>query len=266
MAHPPGDPVAIELTAAYEDLTFMTPLSQTRADTLVGFLADGLAAAAHPLVLDVGCGWAELLLQVLDAVPSATGIGVDANPDAITHGHTLAESRGTAGRVELHCADARTGSPEAADAVICIGASQIWGPPVEDAQPLDYTAALSALRALVPRGHRVLYGESIWSQPPTPTATAPLAGRNDEYLTLPELLELAVDHGFAPLQVHQASLDEWDVFESGYSARYARWLADHDAVHPNRGEVLKRAGQQRSAYFGGYRGVLGLTYLGLIAV
>ena len=67
----------------------MTPLSQTRADTLVGFLADGLAAAAHPLVLDVGCGWAELLLQVLDAVPSATGIGVDANPDAIAQAESL---------------------------------------------------------------------------------------------------------------------------------------------------------------------------------
>lgn len=266
MAHPGGDLIVIELAAAHEDLTFMTPLSPARADTLVGFLADGLAATAHPLVLDVGCGWAELLLQVLDAVPSATGIGVDTNADAITHGLDLADSRGMAGRVELHCADARTGSPEAADAVICIGASQIWGPPVEDAQPLDYTAALSALRALVPRGSRVLYGESIWSQPPTPAATAPLAGRADEHVTLPELLELAADHGFAPLQVHEASLDEWDAFESGYSARYARWLAHNDADHPDRDEVLQRAAQQRSSYFGGYRGVLGLAYLGLIAV
>lgn len=81
----------------------MAPLSQARADTLLSFLAAGLAPAAHPLVLDVGCGWAELLLQVLDAVPSATGIGVDADPAAITHGHSLAESRATAGRVELRC-------------------------------------------------------------------------------------------------------------------------------------------------------------------
>ncbi len=125
---------------------------------------------------------------------------------------------------------------------------------------------LSALRALVPRGGRVLYGESIWSQPPTPAATAPLAGRDDEYVTLPELLELTVARGFAPLQVHEATQDEWDHFESGYSARYARWLAHHDTDHPERGEVLQRAAQQRSAYFRGYRGILGLAYLGLVAV
>lgn len=264
--HLPGDVIAIEPPAAHEDLTFSAPLSQARANNLVRYLADGLTAAPHPLVLDFGCGWAELLLQVLDAVPAATGIGVDTDLQAITYGRGLAKTRGTSGRVELRCADARTGSPAAADAVICIGASQIWGPPVADAQPLDYAAALNALRALVPRGVRVLYGESIWSQPPTPAATAPLAGRDDEHVTLPELLELTVARGFAPLQVHEATQDEWDHFESGHSARYARWLAHHDTDHPDRGEVLQRATQQRAAYLRGYRGILGLAYLGLVAV
>lgn len=137
---------------------------------------------------------------------------------------------------------------------------------MDDAQPLDHAAALSALRALVPPGSRVLHGESICSQPPTPRATAPLAGRADEYVTLPELLELAVAHGFAPVQVHEASQDEWDTFESGYSACYARWLATHDADHANGAEVQQWAARQRSAYFHGYRGVLGLAYLGLVAV
>lgn len=244
----------------------MAPLSQARADALVGFLADGLAPAANPLVLDLGCGWAEMLLQVLAAVPSASGIGVDTDPEAITHGRSLAEARGISARVELRRADARARPPATADAVVCIGASQVWGPPVEEARPLDHAAALSALRALVPRGGRVLYGESIWSQPPTPAATAPLAGRDDEHVSLPGLLELAVDHGFAPLAVHEASQDEWDVFESGCAARYARWLASHDADHPDRAEVLRRAARQRSAYLGGYRGVLGLAHLGLVAV
>lgn len=144
-------------------------------------------------------------------------------------------------RVELRCADARTGSPATADAVICSGASQIWGPPVEDAQPLDYTAALDALRALVPRGGRAVHGESIWSKTPTPEAIEPLAGRADEHLTLLALLETAVDHGFAPLAVHEAT-------------------------HPDRAEVEQRAARQRSAYFGGYRGFLGMAYLELIAV
>lgn len=245
----------------------MSPLSPERAARIVGFLADGLATSEEPpLVLDVGCGWGELLLRVLEAVPAAHGVGVDSKQTSIDHGRDLAVRRGLAERVQLHCADARTHAPAAADAVICVGASQIWGPPVEQAQPLDYSAALSALRDLVPRAGRVLYAESIWTQPPTPVAIAPLAGRVDELVTLPELLEIVAGHGFAPLQVHQADLDEWDVFESGYAAPYARWLVTHDRDDPDAEEVRQRAANQRSAYFGGYRGIFGFAYLGLIAI
>ena len=261
-----GDVITIELSAAHQHLIYEAPLSQARADTLVGFLAEGLSPTASSHVLDVGCGWGQLLLQVLDAVAAAEGIGVDIDPDAIAHGRDLASSRGMAQRADLRCADARTGSPTTADAVICIGASQIWGPPVEEAQPLDYGAALGALRALVPRGGRVVYGESTWSKTPTPEAIAPLAGRDDEHLPLPALLEVAVACGFAPLLVQEATVEEWDVFESGYAAPYAEWLAAHETTDPDRAEVEQRAMRQRSSYFRGYRGILGLAYLGLIAV
>lgn len=262
-----GDLIAITLSPWYDDLDFMSPLSPERARRIVGFLADGLVTSDEPpLVLDVGCGWAELLLRVLEAVPAATGVGVDTKQVSIDHGRDLAARRGLAGRVALHCADARTHALTAADAVICAGASQIWGPPVEAAQPLDYSAALSALRDLVARAGRVLYAESIWTKPPTPAAIAPLAGREDELVALPELLEIAAGHGFAPLQVGQADLDEWDVFESGYTAPHARWLAAHAPDDPDAEEVRQKAADQRSAYFGGYRGVLGFAYLGLVAV
>ena len=97
----------------------------------------------------------------------------------------------------------------------------------EEAQPLDYGAALTALRALLPRGGRLVYGEGIWSAPPSPAATAPLAGRDDEYVTLAELVALAEAHGFGVLAAHEASLDEWDTFESGFTAGWVRWLAEH---------------------------------------
>ena len=142
----------------------------------------------------------------------------------------------------------------------------MWGPPVEELQPLPYAAALAALRSLVPRGGRVVYGDGIWSRPPTPAAVAPLAGRDDEFRTLGEVAELAVEAGFAPLAVHEASLDEWDVFESGYAAGYARWLAEHDTDDPEADEVRELAERQRAAYFSGYRGILGLGYLELLAV
>lgn len=240
----------------------MTPLAQERADRLVRFLAADQAGT----VLDLGCGWGELLLQVLAAAPGARGTGIDTDGVSIAHGGELARQRGLADRVTLLDGDARTLAPPHADAVICIGASQIWGPPVEAAQPLDYGAALTALRGTVERGGRVVYGEGTWSHPPTPEAVAPLSGRLDELVTVSELVELAVAHGFAPVAVHEASLDEWDVFESGYAAGWAVWLAEHGPDHPDADQVRERAARQRAGYLGGYRGILGQAYLELLAV
>ncbi len=239
----------------------MTPLSEERAGRLVTFLTGGSPGS----VLDIGCGWAELLLRVLAAAPEAVGEGVDLDAEAIAQGRSLAVVRDLVDRVDLRVDDARD-LAGGWDAVICIGASQVWGAPVEDAQPLPYAAALAALRGLVPRGGRVVYGDGIWSASPTPSAIAPLAGREDEFSTLGHVVDLAVAAGFAPMAAHQAGLDEWDVFESGYAAAYTRWLADHDPDDPDADEVRRLAERQRAAYFSGYRGVLGLGYLELVAV
>lgn len=254
--------MSIDLRPPFADLTFMTPLSENRARRLVGFLASDLTGT----VVDLGCGWAELLLRTVSAAPDAHGVGIDRDQASIAYGESLARNRGVAERVRLIVGDARTAAPDQVEAAICIGASQIWQPAADDAQPMDYAAALRALRALVPRGARVVYGEGVWSRPPTPDAVAPLAGRLDEFVTLAQLTELVVDHGFMPIAVHEANLDEWDEFESGYSACYAAWLAEHDPDDPDTAEVRNRAARQRAGYLAGYRGVLGMAYLALVAV
>ncbi len=248
-------------TPLHRDLTFLAPLSDPRADRLVAFLAEG----APSTVLDVGCGWGELLLRVLEAIPSARGLGVDLDEEALTDARRRAVDRRLGDRATFEARDAREVSGSFG-AITCIGASQIWGPDVEEAQPLDYAAALTALRRLLPRGGRLVYGEGIWSAPPNPAATAPLAGRDDEYLGLGELVELAKAQGFAVLAAHEADQDEWDTFESGFAAGYARWLAEHDPDDPDAEEVRGLAARQHTAYFGGYRGILGLAYLHLVAV
>jgi SAM-dependent methyltransferase len=245
----------------HQDLTFLAPLSDERAERLAGFLTEHEPAT----VLDVGCGWAELLLRVLAAAPSATGLGVDLDEESLARARRVAAARGLDSRVAFETRDARRVSGPF-DAVTCIGASQIWGPDVADAQPLDYAAALTALRGLLPRGGRLVYGEGFWASPPTPAAVAPLSGRNDEYVALDRLVALAEEHGFGVMAVHQASLDEWDAFESGFAAGWVRWLAEHEPDHPEAAEVRARAARQHAAYLGGYRGVLGLAYLHLVAL
>lgn len=248
-------------TPLHRDLTFLSPLSEARAARLVDFLV----AEEPSTVLDVGCGWAELLLRVLEAAPTARGLGVDLDEEAITGAHRHAVDRGLSDRATFEVGDARE-IAGTYGAVTCIGSSQIWGPAVHEAQPLDYAAALTALRALLPRGGRLVYGEGIWSATPTAAATAPLSGREDEFIPLGALVELAKDNGFAVMAAHEADQDEWDVFESGFAAGYARWLAEHDPEDPDAEEVRALAARQHSAYFEGYRGILGLAYLQLVAV
>ena len=256
--------VSIDLTRHYVDLAFLSPLSDGRADRLIRFLADG----EPRVVLDVGCGWAELLLRTLSALADTIGIGIDRDTDAIEHGNVLAVSRGLDDRVTLIAGDASV-EAQTADAVICIGASQIWDPGFGDGpitEPLDYRRALTAIRGLVPSGGRVVYGEAIWSTTPTVAAIAPLAGRLDEFVPLAALVEIVASCGFAPMAFHEADLDEWDTFESGVSACYARWLAGNDPQNPDSDDVRQRARRQRAAYLHGYRGVLGMAYLELLAV
>ena len=52
----------------------------------------------------------------------------------------------------------------------------------------------------------------------------------------------------------------------GLHPGYARWLAEHDPDDPDAAEVRDRAARQHQGYFQGYRGILGLAYLQLLAV
>lgn len=245
------------LPPLHESLTWLTPLSEERAAGLVEFLTEPAPAD----VVDLGCGWAELLLRVLAAAPQAHGRGVDSAAPSIARATEQARVRGLATRATFEATPGRDAELEPADAVICIGASQIWGPPVEAGQPLDYAAALRALRGLVRPGGRLVYGEAVWSAPPHPAATAPLSGRDDQFVTLEALVELTGRAGFEVVHADPAGLDEWDTFEAGFRARFTRWMETHGDDHPAAPDVRRRHEQQRAAYEEGYRGVLGMAYL-----
>ena len=206
----------------------MTPLSEERAGRLVSFLA----ADGPGTVLDIGCGWAELLLRVLAAAPDAIGEGVDLDAVAISRGQALAVERGLVDRVDLRVSDA--GDLKGGwDRVICIGASQVWGAPVEELQPLPYATALAALRALLPRGGRLVYGDGIWTRQPTRAAVTPLAGRDGRVRDAGRGGRPGGRcRGSRPWPCTRRPSTSGTSSSSGYAAGYARWLAEHPADHP----------------------------------
>ncbi|MFI9393142.1 SAM-dependent methyltransferase [Streptomyces bauhiniae] len=235
-------------------LTFHGPLSAERATAIV----ERLAANRPRTVLDIGCGWGELLLRVLEAVPAARGTGIDVNETDLARGRREAEARGLAGRVEFVAESARGTVREPADLVLCLGASQA----LSEAEP-PTGEALASLRRLVSDGGRVLLGEGFWERTPTETELAGMwpGARADDHFGLAELLDLAVAAGFRPEWTETATHSEWEHFESAYQADQEVWLA----ANPSATEVRDRLDRHRAQWMS-YREVLGMAYLTLVPV
>jgi SAM-dependent methyltransferase len=249
-----------ELPPRFTRLAFHGPLSEPRAARLVGRLAGTRPAT----VLDLGCGWGELLLRILEAVPGAVGTGIDLSADDLGRGEGNALTRGLDGRVSFIEESAVGTARGPADLVLCVGSSHA----LSEAKPPQHTIdALHALRRLVNPGGRVLLGECFWEHPPTPAEIAamwPGITAEDHY-DLAALVDLAISAGFRPEWIETASLEEWDDFESGVGADVEEWLAGH-RDHPQAGETRKKADDRLSVWLRGSRGCLGLAYLTLIPV
>ncbi|MFG3047147.1 SAM-dependent methyltransferase [Streptomyces sp. NPDC048241] len=238
-------------------LTFHGPLSEARAGALVA----RLAVTRPRTVLDIGCGWGELLLRVLDAVPDARGTGVDVNEEDLARGRRGAAARGLTGRVEFVAESARGTGRGPADLVLCLGASQALSE--ADAPTAE---ALRALRRLVSDGGRVLLGEGFWERTPTEAELAGMwpGARADDHVSLAALFNLAVEAGFRPEWTETATLAEWEDFESAYQADQEVWLAGHPD-HPEATDLRERLDRHRGQWMS-YRGVLGMAYLTLVPV
>jgi len=239
---------------------FHGPLSQARAAQLT----ERLTRNNPGTVLDIGCGWGELMLRILAAAPDATGVGIDIDDDDLARGRDGARARGLDARVTFARESGVGTARGPADLVLCLGASQA----LSEVQPPGHiAAALAVLRRLVTPGGRVLLGEGFWQHPPTAAELAAMwpgmtAG---ELLDLADTADLAVAAGFRPAWIETASEQEWEEFESGYQADEEEWLATHPD-HPEAAEIRQRVEEHRSHWLRGYRGLLGFAYLTLVPV
>jgi cyclopropane fatty-acyl-phospholipid synthase-like methyltransferase len=256
------DPVTTDtdLPPSLTKLTFHGPLSEARAARIT----QRLVANSPDTILDIGCGWGELMLRILGARPGATGLGLDTDEGDLIRGRDNARVRGLSGRVTFANESGVGTIRGPADLVLCLGASHA----LSEAKPPEHiTAALHALRRLVTPGGRVLFGEGFWERPPTEAELASMWPDTSaaELGDLADLIDLAVDAGFRPAWIEVASLTEWDDFESGYQADEEEWLATH-GDHPRAAALREQLDQHRSYWLRGYRGILGFAYLTLVPV
>jgi SAM-dependent methyltransferase len=225
------------------NLTWNTPLSANHAERLLAHLD----VRPRMRILDLGCGWGELLLRALAKVPDVLGEGVDSDHVALERGRRNAASRGLSHRVQFTLADLPH-SHSIAERVICIGASHAWG---------GTDSALGAVRRHLSSGGRALFGDGFWTRPPTQQLIEMFGGLQS---SLAELVTRATAAGFRPLFVDTATETEWDEFEGG-TYRGLEEFALGGRPAELSAKARERAEVRRNEYLAGYRGVLGFAYL-----
>ncbi|UOX91462.1 class I SAM-dependent methyltransferase [Amycolatopsis sp. FBCC-B4732] len=216
-----------------------TPLSEPHAELLL----DRMALREGHLV-DLGCGWGELPLRAAARAPGLRVTGVDTDVTGLDRGRAAATTRGLS--IDFTEADAANWDVPV-ERAFCIGSAHVFG---------STKAALARLAQVVPSG-RLLYGDGFWAAPPNPAA---LEIFGPDTLTLPELLDAAVDAGWRVRHLSTADQLEWDDFESTSRAGWEEWLAAHPDDR-RAGEVGEWLDRRLREYVGVYRGVLGLAYL-----
>ena len=172
-------------------------------------------------VLDLGCGWGELLIRAVQASGhGSTGVGIDIDEQVLARGRVRAAAKGLDGSVHFVRAESATWD-QPADRVLCIGASHAWA---------GVEQAIHALAWVVAPGGRVLFGEGCWERPPTAAAAA-LFG--DDVVTLAEIVRLARAAGWQVLHLSAADQREWDDFEAtGASADSSGCSTIHTTAGP----------------------------------
>lgn len=225
--------------ARYARLTWNTPLSETHADELL----DHLDLATAGTIVDLGCGWGELLLRAA-ARGVAKAVGVDNDPAGLDRGRRAAVVRGLDVKFVAREASAWDGT---ADRALCVGSSHTLG---------GTRAMLASLAETVPQG-RVLVGDGCWEREPTEAAHAIFG---DDVLPLADLVAACGETGWQVLHLSTASQQEWDAFESGHRAGIREWLlANPD--DPRAAEAKATQDAREREYLTAYRGVLGFAYL-----
>ena len=157
-----------------------------------------------------------------------------------------AHEKGLDKLIEFVHADARHFLPEheGYDAAICLGASFIWG---------GLPGTLAALDPAVRDAGWIAVGEPYWRTWPLPEGAEP---EGEAYLPLRDTMERFHEAGLEVVTLIDASLDDWDRYESLHWLAAVEWLAKH-ADEPDAEEVRILTQRFRDLYLRWQRELLG---------
>ncbi|MDI1480853.1 methyltransferase domain-containing protein [Polyangium sp. y55x31] len=239
-------------TIAHATHRYLSPLSPEKATRLL----DGLALRESAEVLDIGCGRAGFLLDLVERSP-VSGLGVDLNAAFIASARAEATRRGVEARVRLVDRPLVEVVGEAArfDAIVCMGSSQAIG---------TFAEALRWAHAHLVPGGVALFADGFWRRRPDPGYLEALGGATeDEMNTHAGNTRVAREAGFCVLSTACASDDEWDAYEGRYCAAIERYV-DANPADPDVPAMAARIRAWHDAYVTWGRDTLGYGFYTLL--
>ncbi len=212
-------------------LLFNAPLSERHAAGLI----DDLHLHEKSQILDLGCGWGELLLRALATRPGAIGVGVDHDLAAVSRARGAAAKRNLLQRATFVCADLLTYTGPPSDVVFAVGIGHTTDSPRH---------SLSIIKDRLLPGGTTLYADGYWKRSPTVAERAAIGSHSRELGTLDELRADAAGVGFGVLASSVADDEELQSYarqtHTGLLQRLRIWDTDHQRKVIERQEGLWR--------------------------
>jgi SAM-dependent methyltransferase len=216
----------------------------------VAWLCKALKVREKAHVVDLGCGWGQLLIDIVLHLPHSTGTGYDSDHFLIEHATAEASTIAVEDRITFSVGDCNQVT-EHSDVLICMGSTQAWAC-LED-------ALLSFKQTLHPEGQLII-GVPYWEKPPSDAACHALGTTQDGLPTEISLRTLVTESGFDITGFRASTLAEWDAFEIAWCASRVIWLREN-ANHPDFARFAEQLEKHRTMWLDGYR-----TYLGFAVI
>jgi ubiquinone/menaquinone biosynthesis C-methylase UbiE len=194
-------------------------------------------------VLDVACGKCGPAI-ILAREFGCTITGIERAREFAADARERVAASGLGDRIEIVEADALSVELEenGYDVAMCLGASFVWG---------DLAGTLPHLRRAAWPGGSVVVGEPYWRRWPLPGGVA-----DEGYVSLRDTVERFHAAGLDVVTIIDASLDDWDRYETLHWRALEEWLAAH-LDDPDADDIRRRHEANRDAYLAWQRDLLG---------
>jgi len=214
----------------------------------VAWLGDSLNIREQLHIADFGCGWGQLLVDIVTMLPGSTGIGFDSDQTLIEHASVCATRNGIGDRIRFVQEDC-TLVAERSDVLMCIGSTHAWD---------TLESALGTFYELLQPAGQLILGVPFWEHPPTNAACEAIGTSPDGLPSDMSLRSLVSESGFAITGFRASTLAEWDAFEIAWCASRVIWLRENPN-HPDFPKYAEQLEKHRAMWLDGYRKYLGFA-------